>query len=239
MIEQIGITEASDPVFDHSWKSWVENEKPVILITKDPVTLYTLLNYIKHEKSKIIVHCTITGYGGTVLEPNVKDWKYSYKNGYLKFLTMLGPERTVLRIDPIIPTKKGIKQAMKIYNQLKYDMYNLSYDYNDYRIRISFLDNYSHIKTRFKENGVKQIPYDFHANLKVRKKVYELMEHPEICGEPDMYNIPCVSERDAILLGVLPEMKRKGQRKTCGCIANKTEILNSPCEHGCLYCYWK
>lgn len=71
---QIGITERGDAALNTSWKKWVENGQPAILITKNVKKLIEenkqlLLN------GNVIIHTTITGLGGTRWEPNVPNYK--------------------------------------------------------------------------------------------------------------------------------------------------------------------
>jgi hypothetical protein len=108
-------------------------------------------------------------------------------------------------------------------------------------VRISFVDLYPHVKERFK-NAKIELPFDtFHMPLDVRMKAWKELGEPEVCCEPDMENVPCVSQLDCEILGVEPSNKLKKQRSLCGCLANKVELCTQPpkCTYGCLYCYWK
>jgi hypothetical protein len=233
-IEMIGITERGDAALDTSWIDWVCTDKPAILISKAPLRLYRIIVEHNLADKRIIVHATITGYAGTVLEPYVEPVDDALK-GYKLLSSLLGEERTVLRIDPIIPTEKGFERARLIAVHGK-----------NRRIRISLLDNYVHIHQRFREAGL-PILYDgkMHALLEVRRKAINLIVDaawtaPEVCGEPDMICTPCVGTKDCELLGVVPA----GQgniRPGCKCLKNKTELLTEKkqCAHSCLYCYWR
>lgn len=52
----------------------------------------------------------------------------------------------------------------------------------------------------------------------------------------------CVSKLDFELYGLNPEdaVGKSGQRATCMCCGNKTELLSHKgrCLHQCLYCFW-
>ena len=71
----IGVTERGDASIDTSWKDWVfMQRRPAILISKDPLKLFTEVTTMIDQYGfcpNIIVHCTITGFGGTKIEPNV------------------------------------------------------------------------------------------------------------------------------------------------------------------------
>src|SRR4030042_5411374 len=102
---EIGITERGDAALDLSWVNWVMQNKPAILISKDPLKLCSILEGLKH--SNIIVHATITGYGHSDLEPNVPVVDNAFE-GYSRLINKLGNARVVLRVDPVIPSEEGI-----------------------------------------------------------------------------------------------------------------------------------
>jgi len=235
---KIGITERGDAALDTSWLSWIITNEPLILITKNPYSLHLMLEKAElYSYNNFIVHCTITGMGGSVLEPNVIKPKLALE-GYKNIWTKIGRGRTVLRIDPIIPTDKGIETAYNVI--LKCET----------RVRISFLDMYPHVINRFKEKNI-PIPYtSFHAPFELRKKAFNKLNNlysttgfeVEICGEPDFICTGCVSKEDfeALRIDYNPTEGGK-QRQYCCCIAEKYELLSnkSQCEHKCLYCYWR
>jgi DNA repair photolyase len=227
-MNEIGITERGDATLDNGWFEWVRDKKPAILITKDPFKLNEILaSFISH--SNIVVHATITGFGGTVLEPYVPEYKKSLE-GYNSLIKILGEERVVLRVDPVIPTEKGLETAKNVMKELNYT-----------RARISFIDYYDHVKRRFAAEDI-SLPWDtFHAPLDLRKKAWKELGEPEVCGEPGFECCGCVSGMDCQILGVQPIQKEKGQRFQCACLANKRELLTSrkQCSHQCLYCYWR
>jgi hypothetical protein len=228
---KIGITERGDAALDLSWKDWVKNN-PAILITKDPNKLYSVLSSDFEVLPNIIVHASITGWGDSDIEPCVPKTEQSLI-GYENLIKLLSNDRVVLRVDPIIPSPEGIQLAKKVVSFAKT------------RVRISFLDNYPHVKERFKKAQMKPLDYQFHAPFELRKSIYEDLKriHPliEVCGEPGFADVGCVSDVDAKILGVQTQKSCAGQRKDCSCIGNKIELLKnrSRCFHKCLYCYWK
>ena len=226
----IGITERGDAAINLGWKNWAYAGHPAILITKNPGLL---LNNITADLN-IIVHCTITGYGGSILEPNVPEPFQAIKD-YDKIINKIGAERVVLRVDPIVVTPKGIDRAVYIIATAIYT-----------RVRISFLDMYNHVKERFTKHGI-PFPYTtLHAPLEQRNAaLIKLQEKAhctiEVCGEPGMKCSGCVSNMDCTILGITPRDTQKGQRPACACLALKKELLTdrTQCKHQCLYCYWK
>jgi len=240
-MNKVGITERGDAGLDLEWQSWVAAGNPAILITKAPHKLANILRSMYSPTVNVIVHATITGFGKTVLEPNVDTFQNELA-GYWNLCSLLGEERVILRIDPIIPTEKGIEKALKVLQFANPE--------ENQRVRISFFDNYNHVKERFRNADLPEIEYDFHAPLEKRKEVCVLLCNAtkatvEVCGEPGFDCIGCISAKDCEILGIEPYNKFKPsmhfQRNGCACLAMKQELLSRkhPCAHGCLYCYWK
>lgn len=222
---KIGVTERGDAGLDHEWLSQEDLVDGIILITKAPQLLKSA-----PISERTVIHCTITGYGQTIIEPNVLPWKHTVEV-YHKLVEKYGGERIVLRVDPVIPTMEGFNLAKEVVSQAKG------------RVRISFLDLYWHVRKRFSEVGIEFKWKGTHAPLAIRISMWEALGKPEICGEPDMPCTGCVSARDIAAMELNPADLsgfESQQRKICACIAEKKELLKrcSPCWHDCLYCYW-
>lgn len=175
---------------------------------------------------------------GSELEPNVPKLD---EGTFESLLTNPGGSdvaKKVLRVDPIIPTPDGTELAISVINKWAY--------YFD-EVRISFIDNYYHIRDR----GVK-LPWDsLHAPYELRKESYNkilnvcitLNKPLFVCGEPGFPCNGCVSLSDMIALGINESCYTNAfkQRTVCHCIMQKYELLKNrhPCAHNCLYCYWK
>ena len=180
-------------------------------------------------KHKVVLHATCTGYGGTVLEKNVPDYKWQLEQ-VKKLISMGFPrEQIVIRVDPVIPTYKGFGNLMKV----------VSYIHNDVkRFRVSVLDNYKHVQERFKKNG---LPVLYNGNFQASFQDFDNMDSVlrqmksiygvtfESCAEQylkEAEKVGCVSQKDLSLFGLKQDTTElKGQRKTCLCIAGKTEML--------------
>lgn len=233
---RIGITERGDAGLDFSWMRVAKDYDGVILITKHLSHLFI------EQAAQInsIVHATITGHGGTIYEPNVPNLAMS-KIYFDLLVKTLGPKRVVLRIDPVIPDERGVTRAINVYEQLHTNFPKKT------RVRISFLDNYPHVKERFKVAGLKPLDYNFHAPIELRKKIVSYFPDADICGEPGFECIGCVSDKDLKILNIeVPPLKgydrvKAIQRPECRCLIYKTEIFKNRgrCDHRCIYCYWK
>jgi len=234
---RIGVTERIDAGLDQTWREHVDEFDLVVLITKAPQLL---------DPSTIpgnaIVHCTITGHGGTPIEPGVASTDVTLP-AYAALIRTIGPERTVLRIDPILVTEEGEWLAQYVARS------------KAGRLRVSFLDMYPHVKARFLAAGKEmhdqfnlELPQkDFHSDLVRRQQILSrLPKDTEVCCEPGILCTGCAQLRDLSAIGVNRYLLTKGtgrQRADCGCLIEKTELLGNiqrkPCPHGCLYCYWK
>ena len=229
---EIGITERGDAALDLNWMPWVREGKPAILITKDPEKLLDvfLKDQFESHNFNIIIHTTITGFAGSILEPHIPKGPEVFE-AYRNLIKFFSAERVVLRVDPVIPTEHGISLAKSVISKRDPST----------RVRISFIDQYPHVHKRFKKAGI-AFPWDsFHAPLDLRQKAWEELGRPEICGEPGFICTGCVSELDCRILKVKPMDSNKEQRPFCACLGNKKELLKEKkqCPHNCLYCYWR
>lgn len=164
-------------------------------------------------------------------------------------------ERVVVRIDPMIPTVKGMMRATRVFGMFT--------EHGFSRYRVSLIDMYPHVRKRFADCGLpslygggfspdkETIEYANHV-LRGWKLLWEsaLPDVPlrvEACAEPTLteaIRCGCVSEYDIQLMGLTvgDDMDAAGyQRRDCLCYSGKKELLNSrkPCPHQCLYCFWK
>lgn len=238
---RIGVTESGEiaynlDAFDRLYKG-------NIIITKRLTD--KLIEKLIEYKDKIILHLTVTGMGSTRIEPFVPSPQTTLEKLQKLINDGFPTDHIVLRVDPIVPTFKGLNTATSVLRLFR--------GLGIKRVRISFLDNYKHVKERFKEIGVELYNGEFHAPLKERLKCLTAIkycaeecgyESVEACGEPGIDSIPCLSQKDIDILGLTDEIVLEGsaeQRKSCGCPANKSELLRVKphrCDNKCLYCYW-
>lgn len=241
--QQIGITETGEISFH--LEAFNNLRRANIIITKN-LTKDLIEKLIEH-KDKCILHLTCTGMGCSKLEPFVPNTDQLFSN-FEQLINLGFPiNQVVLRVDPIIPTPKGVKTALSV---IKLFINNFGIT----RIRWSSLDMYEHVKERFKDKNI-PTPYDtFHANIVQRNALYSILEgicyvadiKLEACGE-EGYETPCISQTDLDILGIT-DIELNGsadQRKTCSCPANKVQLIsggfknNTKCPNNCLYCYIK
>lgn len=237
---RFGITERGEAGFDFSWEKRMDEVDAAIIISKQ-LNDALITRLVNHQK-KVIFHLTCTGYGGTKVEPNVPKLETTLNQYYKLMEAGFPPSQVVLRLDPIIPTKKGIERAAEV-------LYAFT-DTEILRVRYSFLDMYPHVINRFKEQGLPD-PYNgsFKPSGVMVKDAMQLIDdfrkiycHFESCAEGTKDQTGCISHMDLDMLRISGELEgNSGQRKGCLCPANKVELLSDAkrCKSQCLYCYWK
>ena len=241
--QKIGTTESGEIAFNLDAFDRLYSGN--IIITKR-LTDKLIEKLVEHQE-KIILHLTVTGFGGSRIEPFVPRVIDTHK-ALVKLLEAGFPvSHVVLRVDPIVPTERGMETALDVIATFG--------GLGIKRIRFSFLDNYKHVKSRFKKEGIPELyGGEFHAPLEERlscaKKIEDIahdagFESIEACGEPGIESISCLSQKDIDILGLTDKITLEGsaeQRESCGCPANKSELLKvkpHQCNSGCLYCYWR
>lgn len=248
---KIGITEAGDAGIDLNWVDKLGTVDGAVAVTKNLTPAFRKAALA--VKDKLIIHATITGFGGTKVEPNVPTVEANF--GALAELIRDGfpQNKVVIRVDPIIPTPKGIQTAFAVFKRAIDDGFT--------RFRVSIIDMYPHVRERFKAAGLPR-PYGdtgFSPSAAQIKAVDDMLASAiayaydsgstlqiESCAEPGLYDaVPrgCVSRFDLRLLGLDPDEDDGAgyQRKNCMCYSGKRELLEhkAQCPHGCLYCYWR
>lgn len=241
----IGVTEKGDPSIDYVWLQKMDLVDGAVLITKNITSKFAeeVLKY----KHKVIIHASCTGYGGTIVEPNLPSYQHQLDMVRELILKGFPSNQIVIRIDPIIPTEKGIKLVQNVVEYIKDDVK---------RFRVSVIDMYPHVIKRFQDAGL-PLPFKgFQAKeeqfkaldvvLKNMRDKYNIVF--ESCAElflPSVKQTGCVGKQDLDILGLeMDDDSLKHQRPNCLCCSAKTEMLERKCEdygcpYKCLYCFWK
>ena len=192
------------------------------------------------------------------MEPNVPDVNHQL-NAVLNLVEMGFPLGMItLRVDPIIPTEKGLRVAAGVIRKaLEMGILPVA------RCRISIMDEYRHVKKRFADVGLKQV-YPGDRGFPLRHELdaiigmlAELSVVFETCAEPyiqegqygkaTVIHSGCVGPKDVELMGLAGKPGADAQpsnpyaRNGCLCLPCKRELLDGKherCPHGCLYYYW-
>lgn len=239
---RVGITERGDASQHFGWIDKLDDVEFAILITKSLNDRF--IEEVAKRPQRLVVHATCTGMGGSVIEPRVPNAEWT-RVQMDKLAAILPPARIVLRIDPVVPTPKGLETATGVLRLFE--------DSAVTRVRFSLIDMYRHVFERF---AARRVPPPYGSNFQPSTEqrqaavaLFKTWEHRyaiETCAEAGMgaWAAGCISGRDAAACGVTwpSTTARGGQRQGCLCPSAKTELIDrpkAPCAHGCLYCYWQ
>lgn len=239
-VNEIGVTETYDPCFDYSW---MDNLRPVNIIITKSLTDKMISALTTEECMKTcILHMTVTGWGSTYMEPGVGGFLWS-RSQYRKLIDKgFDPRRVILRVDPIIPTDKGIRLLELVLQSF--------IDTEISTVRVSIIDMYTHVINRMgNEAPFKsfQAPEYMIENVDNVLGTWNSRYDFVSCAEPKLTNtrkVGCVSIED---ISKIPDSRvsiegSSRQRRECLCPKNKVNIIKRKpgrCPHKCLYCYWK
>lgn len=246
----VGITETFDPCFVPDWETKLLDAN--IIISKELND--EMIEKLLIVQNKVIFHHTVTGQGGTVLEPNVKPPQFEFEQ--FKKLHERGFDLShyVLRIDPIIlfnpECMDNVKFTLNLWEEFcKKNNVIL-------RCRVSIIDLYNHVLARLKAANVVLGWESFTAPQLVFDKAADILSKYrdsfvfECCAEQKfncnfIQKIGCASMKDLAIIEP-PDiwdygMPEKKQRQECMCIMKKQILGVKPgrCGHQCLYCFWK
>jgi hypothetical protein len=235
-------TEMSDPV--SRWKFVEEciiKGDPLVLYTKAPVPL----NILTLKQTNFAIAYTITGWGGSWLEPKVPEPGVMIKhfNGSAQ---MLG-DRVSLRIDPVVPTEMGFIKALNVAVQVQKPV----------KIITSILQLYSGHETMAKRLNINLEDYTVQSGRakfvkpsiaqgwidKLNLTTHWSEGRVQMCGMP--YGIKgsvhtgCVDEALLKAIGVTnyDKVAPGRQRPGCKCVIAKKQLMMGSCPHNCCYCY--
>ena len=223
-----------------------EKVHTVVMWTKNPVNMVKpgRLRNVLSTYRQLYIHLTITGLGGSILEPGIPKWK-KVVDMIPGILDLAGdPERISWRFDPIV---RAETDGRKISN---FDLFPVIAEKvkrcGISTCRTSWVEPYRKVIRRMDKKGIRLIAHSREERLNQAKQLERLAGKTGIrisyCSMEGLPRSRCI---DGMLLAELhPDgtmcsvRKAKGQRKLCGC----TESLDIgwyslKCRNGCLYCY--
>ncbi|MGB2698391.1 MAG: DUF1848 family protein [Candidatus Zixiibacteriota bacterium] len=225
------------------------NIHTLVIWTKDPKNLFEHKNLRKslNKIDQIYVLLTITGLGGTPLEPKAPtiDKVLPQLNQVADFVG--SPQRIAIRYDPLIDLYYQEKTHLtNIEIGLFIDILRAISAVGIKRIIISYVTFYPKVIKRLKQYNFKIVDHPI-SEIKsfIRNKMMPMARNFDInlstCVFPDLTTTGCIDGR--ILSELHPQKepcslaKDPSQRPTCHC-TRSTDIGEwFSCYHGCLYCY--
>ncbi len=226
-----------------------ENIHTLMVWTKNPQNMLThpKLRKTLEELNQVCVLLTITGLGGTVLEPQVptKDEVFRQLPAIIDFLG--SPKRLAIRYDPLIEVIYQERDRISnIDTDLFEDVLNRAHTLGIERVIVSYVTVYQKVKKRLEQNGLRIIEHPIEEIVDFIKN--EMMPRAEsrgmelsTCVLPDLTAKGCID--GATLCGLHPQKelcslaKDRSQREDCHCTKSIDIGQWFACYHNCLYCY--
>lgn len=223
-----------------------EKVHTVVLWTKNPANLITpgplrecLLRY-----TQLYVHLTITGLGGTMLEPKIPDWK-TVVDMLPGILELTGSaERISWRFDPII---RAVTAGSVITNIDLFPLIAQHIKHSGVTVcRTSWVEPYKKVLRRLEKKAITLVPYSYNekaGQMQLLEKTAAAMSLKiHYCSSEGCPRSQCIDGR--LLSRLRPDhavcsfRKAKGQRTMCGCTESvDVGWYSLKCGNGCLYCY--
>ena len=223
-----------------------ERVHTLVLWTKnaDNILHHPELHSQLKKYDQLFLHYTITGMGGTMLEPFVPSLSYS-----LSLLSELidffkSPLRIRIRFDPIVHF--WIQNGQEICN-LDY-FPELAHEISKYGIRgvsTSWAHIYPKVKSRLLKKNIRPKKINKSQKLKefawMREVALEKKLELHVCCDNVFPESRCI---DGTLYNTLhprgykaSENRATSQRRECGCTESWDIGWYNTCVHGCVYCY--
>lgn len=201
--------------------------------TKNPENLLDM----DLDSHRSALQLTVTGLGGTCLEPGVPEYRQVLEATERVVSAGFRPELINWRYDPIIPghsDPRTLKELAKFFSEIGVT-----------RCVTSFVTWYSHVKERWPEGAESQVgkPREKEIASRVRDILAKYDIHLYGCAQPHLQGIVTPSKcidgdyYSSVTGFEFDNEKDPLQRKTCGC-TNSVDIGKyGPCPHRCVYCY--
>lgn len=139
----------NDASIDFAWyhqlKENPDQEMDLLVRNLNPDMLHALLSV----GSQVHLYMAVSGYSGTIVEPNTRGMDQILDTAADLLQKGFPRDHLILLIDPIIPTKKGIKRADEVCYQFRGIVNN---------VVAAPMILYPVMKKRFKEAGIKMPP---------------------------------------------------------------------------------
>ena len=223
-------------------RSYVDAGHPVVIYSK---TITASLVDLLATHPSVGFQLTVTGNGGTWVEPNVRD-PLALVESFAQLVQMLGtPDRLRLRIDPIIPTEDMIVSAQRVAKAAPKNVEVISSVIQWYDKTKGYLPRFNLSESDFPLKAGSAWFVTQERAQDIFDRVYEDTGLTVTsCGMPYALrgvqpHDGCISKRFLAAMGYDEFTPRlKAQRPGCKCVVDKRQMLKSGgCPHQCIYCY--
>jgi dihydroneopterin aldolase len=226
-----------------------ENIHTLIIWTKNPQNMleHRKLRLILQKMNQIYVLLTVTGLGGTYLEPNAPKQNQIFPQ-LPRIIDFIGsPRRLAVRYDPLIEVIYQSKERIcNIDVNLFEQVLSASHLLGIKRIIVSYVTVYAKVKKRLAKNGFQMVDHpieeiiDF-IKTEMMPRTVKLGMELSTCVLPNLTTRGCIDGATLIKLHPSNEpcslAKDRSQRDACHCTKSTDIGQWFACYHNCLYCY--
>ncbi|MBN1459877.1 MAG: DUF1848 family protein [Armatimonadetes bacterium] len=219
----------------------------VVLWTKDPrnVLAHARLNQALRAAGQVFVHWTITGLGGTFLEPHVP--KVSEQLTLLDDVVGFAgsAERIHWRFDPLVTATHDGEMITNVELDLFRTIAEPMARAGVPAVHTSFVTLYRKVERRLQQAGIEFEHYHSDARSEFLSAVEAVAGGLKMrlmtCCEPGFPRQKCIDGE--LLMELHPDQepcrtdRAKGQRELCGCTVSLDVGRYLPCPNKCVYCY--
>ena len=227
-----------------------EDVHTVVLWSKDFTPLLENRYGIRELLSRydqLYCHFTVTGLGGTPLEPRVPPWEEAIKQLPALVELVGDPRRVTLRFDPILHWEEAGEVRTNL--PLAEPILRAAAECGVTAIRISFATIYGKVARR--RNTPRWIDPPLEQKLEITARLVEMAHSLGLtiysCADKSLLPAGALPSRciDGEFLSALhprglkaPTQRDTGQRPQCGCtVSVDIGSYSMKCPSGCLYCY--
>ena len=224
-----------------------ERVHSVVVWTKDATNLlqHARLRAALARVGQVFVHWTVTGLGGSFLEPNVPppEAQLALLDQVVAFVS--DPRRVHWRYDPLIGATRGEERLTNLDLDLFYGLARAFAQAGVPAVHTSFVTPYRKVLRRLAAAGVQldtpspDQQRDFLQSLSTLAA--ELGLGLITCSQPGFPVRRCIDGE--LLISLHPTHapcrtdRARGQRDLCGCTTSLDIGRYLPCPNRCLYCY--
>ncbi|UCB60078.1 MAG: DUF1848 family protein [Candidatus Bathyarchaeota archaeon] len=226
-----------------------EDVHTIILWTKKPHLMFAKSIRTTLKRYNLFILCTITGLGGTFLEPNIPrfpDVAAELPKIIDEFLDGV-PAKIHVRFDPILNL---VVDGKTFTNLDLFPKVSTLVAHADVKIfRVSWATYYPKVKRRFDKLGLGIADFDLEEQARYLMKNAEEhgLEVRGCCVDPTLAqtgirNVGCIDGAELQELhpdrDPYPEDQATGQRALCRCTRSiDVGWYSMVCPNGCVYCY--
>lgn len=223
-----------------------EEVHTVVIWTKNATNLlqHAPLRQVLSRFDQLYVHYSITGMGGSFLEPGIPFTEEALAHLPGVIALTKGPERVRLRFDPIVHLR--LPSGQHYTNLPRFPaIAKACGELGISEVSVSWMQIYRKVANRLRRLGIKPEEPSREVWEEEAKQVQEVATryglHVHGCCVPGWPRSSCI---DGHLLTKLhprglacSTLRAKGQRPLCGCTESVDIGWYKPCVGGCLYCY--